>query len=145
MESFILNKNKSSILFSLEKPDSILYIKTITLITQEELSNTLSNFVSSIRLSYELIYTVFNDKESRFIEERKQTSPIIIPVDLVQTQPIFVIDQKIMNEKFTVGVNPVQHWFTALKLEITNAKSIDQEFELKFEVESLHTKEQNVN
>ena len=145
MESFILNKNKSSILFSLEKPDSILYIKTITLITQEELSNTLSNFVSSIRLSYELIYTVFNDKESGFIEERKQNSPIIIPVDLVQTQPIFVIEQKIMNEKFTVGVNPVQHWFTALKLEITNANSINQQFELKFDVELLHIKEENVN
>jgi hypothetical protein len=134
METFILSKNKSTITFLLNGPDSSLLIRKITLQTSENNKN-LSSIISSLNLSYELKYVVFNDAEDRFIDERKQISPITISLDPCHTEAIFDLNLRINNEKFTVGNNPNQKCYTTLKLALIETSSIEQEYELKFEVE----------
>jgi hypothetical protein len=142
METFILSKNKSTITFLLNGPDSSLLIRKITLRTSENNKN-LSSIISSLNLSYELKYVVFNDAEDRFIDERKQISPITISLDSCHTQAIFDLNLRINNEKFTVGINPNQKCYTTLKFELIEKESIEQEYELKFEVEPYHIKLKN--
>jgi len=141
MESFKLNKTKSSIIFSLEGLDSFLHIREITLITNENVNNSLSSTISSIQLGYELSYTVFSDEEGRIVDVHKKSSPIILCVNPNQSHPVFPIDLKIKNLRFTVGNNPIQSCFTELKIELIERRSINQEYELKFDIESHCIKE----
>jgi hypothetical protein len=41
-----------------------------------------------------------------------------------QTQPVFELDLKIKNEKFTVVISPNQKWFTTIKLELIETNPI---------------------
>ena len=41
-----------------------------------------------------------------------------------QTQPVFELDLKIKNEKFTVVISPNQKWFTTLKLKLIEPNPI---------------------
>lgn len=142
MKFFNLNKTKSSITFSLQSPESFLHIQEITLITNENIKNNLSNITSSIQLNYELLYIVFNESENRFTEIRKKSSIIPIDINPYHTHPVFLLDLKIKNESFTIGINTIHKWFTALKIELSETRSTNSEYELKFDIESNHIKEQ---
>ena len=118
-----------------------MHIREIKLITSENIKNSFSNIAASIQLSYELTHFVYNDLEGRFIEDRKKSSPMIITVNPYQSDPVFLVDLKINNEEFTVGINPIKQWYTNLKIERIETISTIQEYELKFDIESHHVKE----
>ena len=88
---------------------------------------------------------MYNDTECRFIDDKKSISQIKFPIDPNQTQPVFDIDLKITNEKFTLGINPNQNWFNILKIKIVETRFMEEDFELKFEIESHKITEQKRN
>ena len=136
MHSFALSKNNPEITFSLKGSDSFLHISRITLSIFNEFKKNLSNIISSFQLTYEHEYKVYNDTEGRFIDDKKQISQINFTIDPYQSQPVFDIDLKITNEKFRLGINPNQNWFNILKIKFVETRFMEEDFELKFDVES---------
>jgi hypothetical protein len=136
MHSFILSINNPEITLSLKGSDSFLHISRITLSTCNEFKKNLSNIISSFQLTYEHEYKVYNNTEGRFIDDKKQISQINFTIDPYQSQPVFDIDLKITNEKFRLGINPNQIWFNILKIKFVETRFMEEDFELKFDVES---------
>ncbi len=71
-----LNKANPEIEFQLNSKDSYLLIESVCVISQINFENELSNFISNVKLTAELKYTVFTDPADRFIDGRKSQFPI---------------------------------------------------------------------
>ena len=58
---------------------------------------------------------------------------------------IYTGSLKILNEKFTLGINPNQNWFKILKVKFVETRFMEKDFALKFEIESHNIIEQKSN
>jgi len=120
-----LNKKNPTIEFDLNAEESYLLIESICITTNNDCSDQWANFISKVKLSAELRYFSFRDAEGRFIDERKKQFPIHIMPGPYQAQPFFPLNKSIKNETFTVGINPEQQFYQALKLELHDIHELE--------------------
>ncbi|MEY4110537.1 MAG: hypothetical protein RLZZ46_892 [Bacteroidota bacterium] len=137
MEQIKLNKEIPEIEFKLNSEDSYLLIHNVVVNSENNTKKGWKNFISTVKLSTELSYLVFDDAQQRFIDERKNQFPISLLVDPYQLQPIFQLNKLIRNETFTIGINPDIMFYRTLKIEIKNSESIDSDHTLVFNIEKF--------
>ena len=137
MEQIKLNKEIPDIEFKLIAEDSYLLIHDVVVTSQNNFKNEWTNFISTLKLTAELKYIVFDDAQQRFIEERKILVPISLLVDAYQAQPIFQLNKLIRNETFTLGINPDLKFYNTLKLEMKDLENLDSDFTLVFNIEKF--------
>ena len=116
--------------------DSTMLIKRVTCKLNYSLENDWTNIISSLQLTYDLKYFVYNDFLERFVDDRTSQSIIHFPIDVYQTQPVFALNYSINNESFLTGVNPESKYYNILKLELNETNPISEEYKLIFEIES---------
>jgi hypothetical protein len=137
LEQIKLNKEIPEIEFKLNSEDSYLLIHNVVVNSENNTKKGWKNFISTVKLSTELSYLVFDDAQQRFIDERKNQFPISLLVDPYQLQPIFQLNKLIRNETFTIGINPDIMFYRTLKIEIKNSESIDSDHTLVFNIEKF--------
>ena len=137
MEQIKLNKEIPEIEFKLNAEDSYLLIHDVVVTSQNNFKNEWTNFISTLKLTAELKYIVFDDAQQHFIEERKILVPISLLVDAYQAQPIFQLNKLIRNETFTLGINPDLKFYNTLKLEMKDLENLDSDFTLVFNIEKF--------
>lgn len=137
LEQLNLNKSNPEIEFKLNSEDSFLMIHCVSVISQKNFENKWTNFISKIKLTAELKYVVFDDKQSCFNEERKNQFPIHLLVDPRQVKPVFQLNKLIKNETFTLGINPERKFYRTLKLELQDVENLDEDYSLVLNIEKF--------
>jgi hypothetical protein len=137
LNKFILDKENSTIEFKLISEESYLWIKSISVVAKRNLVNKRTNVISNIKLAAELKYTVIQDQQAHFIDDRKLKFPIYLFPDLRQIQPEIKINRFIKNQPFQIGINPDLNYYQILKLELENIEELDSNLALLFNVEKF--------
>ena len=137
MEQIKLSKEYPEIEFELNSEDSYLMIESFYVTSSFNTDNHWTHFISTVKLTAELKYFVFDDQQRRFIDERKHQFPIHLMVDRNQVQPIFQLKTLIRNETFRIGINPDLKFYSVLKLEIKDYECLDSDHTLVFSIEKF--------
>jgi hypothetical protein len=134
MQSFTLNKETPVATFKLTSENSYLLLKSVTLQPKATSIIDWKKIIEAIRLHVELRYSVYEDPNGKFIDDRTLEFPINLPVGINQMQPVFELNQRIENRTFTIGNNPEKKFYTSLKIELFGVDDIEEEFVLKFDI-----------
>ena len=123
--------------FTLNAEDSHLLIQSIYLTSKNDKGRKWTNFISKIQLTAELKYVVFDVLEVRFIDERKEQFPIHLLIDPFEDRPVFHVNKLIKNDSFTLGIETERKFYNILKLAVQNTEHLDDDYNLKFNVEKF--------
>ena len=137
MSQINLKTENPEIEFTLNAADSHLLIQSIYLTSKNDKGRKWTNFISKIQLTAELKYVVFDVSEVRFIDARKEQFPIHLLIDPYEAEPVFHVNKLIKNELFTLGINPERKFYNILKLAVQNTEHLDDDYNLKFNVEKF--------
>jgi hypothetical protein len=139
MERVILNRRNSKIEFELHGAESSLHIEQVRIIRMNDNPEVLSwsDFALSVELRAKFSYNVYNDVKGCFVDER--TEEVLIPLvpDLYQSEPVIQLNQRLQNQRFTVGMNSEQRHFNRLSLEVCNGEKLSEDEALEFLVEEI--------
>lgn len=117
--------------------DSYLMIHSVSVVSQKNFEKKWTNFISQVKLTAEMKYVVFDDKQGCFIDERKNQFPIHLMVDPYQVQPVFQLNKLIKNETFTLGINPERKFYRTLKLELQDVENLYEDYSLVLNIEKF--------
>jgi len=135
MENFILNRNTPTKEFKLTSKESNLLIDSVSIVIKDDKNAIWTNIASSIQLLVELKYVVYKDPAGRFTEDRTKEFPINLIVAPNQIQPVFILNQRIVNEVFKIGWNTDEKMYTSLKLKLVENNKVNEKYSLHFNVE----------
>ena len=121
--------------FTLNAEDSYILIQSVYVTSNLNTGNQWTHFISTVKLTAELKYVVFDDEEGRHIDERKEQIPIHLPTDPSEAQPLFHLEKLIKNETFTLGINPERLFYKTLKLELQHIQNLDEGYNLEFNID----------
>jgi hypothetical protein len=137
MEQINLNKENPVVAFKLNAEDSSILIHRVSVSFKNADENQWPNFLAKINLTAELNYEVWEDTQGRFIDERSKQFPIHLQIDAYQSQPVFLLNQLIKNETFTIGVNSEPKFYRTLKLVLHNFDKLEDDYTLAFNIEKF--------